>query len=64
MAQFFGGDRDFINTLENFAVFGIIGDRRKWGNPRLGGIGDLRRRGEHGGIAPTDDILNGKYWFV
>ena len=43
---------------------GIIGDRRKRGNPHLGIFGDPRKRGEHGGIAPTDVVLNGKYRFV
>jgi hypothetical protein len=43
---------------------GIIGDRQKWGNPHLGIFGDPRKRGEHGGIAPTDDVLKGKYRFV
>ncbi|MFZ4557140.1 MAG: hypothetical protein ACOYN8_12310 [Pseudanabaena sp.] len=60
----FRGDRILSTHWEFSPYLGIIGDRRKWGNPHLGIFGDPRRRGEHGGIAPTDDILNGKYRFV
>jgi len=45
------GDRIFINTLENY--------RRVWG-----WLAIRENRGEHGGIAPTDGVLNGKCWFV
>jgi hypothetical protein len=50
----------WCNFLVAIAFFRHIGKL----SPHLGIIGDPRKRGEHGGIAPTDNILNGKYRFV
>jgi hypothetical protein len=54
----------FSRHIGNFRrIWGLLAIGET-GNPHLGIFGDPRKRGEHGGIAPTDDVLKGKYRFV